>query len=249
MEQKNNNITIPKKEYDNLLKLAEESKKQKTLIWESFDKGENIPVIFSPKDLLKIEEGILKHKYQKNIYGVWMRQRNLTIFYTIYLLGLRPNEACDLRFDDFSLETGLVKIRKETNKQKRERRIPIPRQLLKCLQDYLKFPRHLWKGSPYLFPSAESPYISPGRWKHFFRDVLKSVGLWLPAEFGKTIPPYRSYTLRHTRATELLNKSNMDIHAVANILGHCKLDSTKKYLHNNPRYQEYLKEILESDKY
>lgn len=177
-----------------------------------------------------------------------MKARDTTILMTIYYLALRPKEACSLRFDDFDLKRMVVKIRAETNKQHKEREIPLPEQLFSYLQNYLTLSRtRFWRGSPFLFPSFESNCISSQHWKYTFREkILKPAGLWRPPEHpetGNRTSPFRSYTLRHTRATELLNKTK-DIFLVANVLGHAKLSSTKVYLHKTDDYVEYMRRCL-----
>ena len=90
--------------------------------------------------------------------------------------------------------------------------------------------------------------MSPGRWKHIFREkILKPAGLWLAPEAGSTVTKYRSYTLRHTKATELMNETH-DLFLVANVLGNAKLNSTKVYLHKDKNYIEYMRNRMNSVK-
>jgi integrase len=219
---------------------------QQLLLYEDTVK---LPDIFSQADIKKLVDTLKFSKdYLPNIWGDWMRARDTTILMTIYLLALRPKEACCLRFEDFNSETMTVKIRGENNKTKKDRVLPVPIELLNVFQHYFNFNRaRFWKGSPYLFPSYESIYLSPERWKHLFREkILKPAGLWVkPIDLGtgNKVPKFRSYTLRHTRATELLNKSN-DIFLVANVLGHAKLTSTRVYLHKTDSYVEYMRKNL-----
>ena len=91
----------------------------------------------------------------------------------------------------------------------------------------------------------ETPCISSSTWKKIFREkVLKPMNLWKAPEKGKTIPQIRSYTLRHTRATEILNREH-DLFLLANILGHATLESTKPYLHKDQSYMGYMRKILD----
>jgi len=187
------------------------------------------------------------NKYPNNIWGQWMKMRDSTLLMSIYLLGLRPNEACKLHRDNFNLKEMTVHIRGENNKQKKDRILPIPEKLLKFLKVYFKFPQYLWKGSNFIFPSMENQAIAPQRWKHIFREkVLKPMGKWVPPknERGQGIPKFRSYNLRATRATELLNETKGDIFLVANFLGHADLRSIKKYLPHCSYYQDYLRGAL-----
>lgn len=219
---------------------------QQVLLYEDTKK---LPGIFSQADIGQMFEQIDDSPdYLKTVWGEWMKARDKAILATIYILGLRPGEACGLRFDDFNLKEGTVLIRGENNKVKKDRVLPLPADLLPFYQNYLKFDRiRFWKGSPFLFPSAERQHISAQRWKHTFREkILKPLGLW-EAPVNSTIPKYRSYTLRHTRATELLNKYK-DIFLVANVLGHSKLNSSKVYVHTAEDYREYMRKALTSMK-
>lgn len=216
--------------------------KQQILLYEDVKK---CPEIFSEAEIGAMLEQIDKSlDYLKTAWGEWMKARDKALLMTIYILALRPNEACALRFDDFNLKEGTVLIRGENNKVKKDRVLPLPPDLIPYYQNYFKFERvRFWRGSPYIFPSLESPKLSAQRWKHTFREkILKPLGIW-EAPVNSTIPKYRSYTLRHTRATELLNKYK-DIFLVANVLGHSKLNSTKIYVHKSLDYMEYMRKAL-----
>jgi len=210
--------------------------------------AKTIPEIFGKTEVDKMVMTIMQsHNYPDNIWGEWMKMRDSTLLMSIYLLGLRPNEACSLHKDDFNLKEMTVHIRGTNNKQRKDRILPIPEKLLKFMQVYFEFPQYLWKGSNYLFPSMENEHIAPHRWKHIFREkVLKPMGKWVAPknERGQGIPKFRSYNLRATRATELLDETNGDIFLVANFLGHADLRSIKKYLPHCSYYQDYLRKVL-----
>lgn len=217
---------------------------QQVLLYEDTKK---LPGIFSQADVgMMFDQIDRSNEYLKTDWGQWMKARDKAILATIYILGLRPGEACGLRFDDFNLQDGTVFIRGENNKTKKDRVLPLPPDLIPYYQNYFKFDRlRFWKGSPYLFPSAERQHIAAGHWKFIMREkILKPLGLW-EAPVNSTVPKYRSYTLRHTRATELLNKYK-DIFLVANVLGHAKLNSSKVYVHTAQDYREYMRKALTS---
>lgn len=217
---------------------------EQVLIYEDTKK---LPEIFHHEDLSAMLEQIDNSPdYLKNSWGEWMRARDKALLMTIYALALRPNEACSLRFDNFNLNEGTIKIDGRNNKTKKDRFLPISKEVLPYYENYFKFDRaRFWRGSPYLFPSLEREKISAGRWKHIFREkILKPLGIW-EAPVNSTIPKYRSYTLRHTRATELLNKYK-DIFLVANVLGHSKLNSSKVYVHKSPQYMAYMRKAINS---
>jgi len=211
-----------------------------------------IPEILDDKDINVILNQILiSGKYLNNDWGKFMRYRDITIISTIYILGLRPKEACCLRFDDFNLRNSTVKIRGENNKVRKDRVLPLPKILIEILNIYFQFPRHrFWKGSKYLFPSFKNNHISPERLKHIFREkCLKPLRLWQMPTKSK-IPKIRLYTLRHSRASHILRRQiqkngQPDIYLLSNILGHSDIRSTIVYLHTDEEYQKYMRENLE----
>lgn len=211
-----------------------------------FDDMQHIPRIFGKDDIAKILNVIMRSKklYLKNCWGDWMRHRDKCIMFTIYYCALRPKECCKLLFSDFDLKNGLIFIRGENNKQRKDRVLPIPKALLPHYEEYFKFPKlQFWKGSPYLFPSYMNAYISPERWKHRFREILKEAKIWRPSSSRSKVPPYRSYTLRATAATEMLELINNPF-VVARFLGHSDLRAIKPYLHMTQRMIEGLKNAV-----
>ena len=213
-----------------------------TLLYEETKK---LPFIFTDYEISDMLEIIDNSKdYFDNELGEWMKARDKTILMSSYLLALRPKEACHLHCNDVDVNDATILIRGSNNKTKKDRFLPIPNKLIPHFESYLSYSRiKFWKGSNYLFPSLENEKISPERWKSIFREkILKPLNLWV-APINSTIPKFRSYTLRHTRATQLLNKYKY-IFLVANILGHGRLDSTKIYLHKSKEYVKYMRACL-----
>ena len=211
-----------------------------------------IPSVFSESQInniiqeLGVSDNYWKSKGRKK-WGEFLKMRDICIVATIYLLGLRPKEACCLKFTDFNLRQSYVKIRGCNNKVRKDRILPIPKTLLNFLKIYFQFPKdRFWKGSSYIFPSCQNNHISPERIKYIFREkALKPLGLWEAPEKNK-VPKIRLYTLRHSRASHMLNKQikkhgQPDLHLIANFLGHSDLRSTQVYLHTDEEYFDYMK--------
>jgi len=214
-----------------------------------------LPEIFTEQEVMQIVLQPLKSQdyWTKDGYADWgefFRMRDVCLLATIYLLGLRPKEACCLRFDDFDFRSGNVKIRASSNKVRKERVLPIPATLMKFYRKYLTFPKaRFWKGSKFLFPSFGSEHLSASALKTIMREkILKPLNLWeMPVNSKKS--KFSTYTLRHSRASHLLNKQiqesgQPDIYAIANILGHSDIRSTTVYLHTDKKYQDYLRELM-----
>ena len=183
-------------------------------------------------------------EYLKNIWGKWMKARDKLILKMLFEHALRPKELLRMKFEDIDLKSKTLKIRGENNKVRKDRLIPINQKIAPLFMNYFNFPRWLWKNSEYIFPSFSNSYLSSERWKHIFREkVLKPSGLWIKPE-KPSLCKTRSYTLRHSKATELINKT--DIYTVANILGHGDIRSTKTYLHLNKKIFEHMRQALNS---
>ena len=222
---------------------------KKTLLYNG---TKRLPDIFTESQIDDLLQQIRISKDYKNCdLGNWLKQRDITIIATIYILGLRPREACCLRFDDFNLQNGTVKIYGQNNKTKKDRILPVPKILIDFLKEYFQFPRErFWRGSSYLFPSMENNHISSERLKFIFREkCLKPLKLWQMPTNGK-VSKIRLYTLRHSRASHILKKQieekgQPDLFAIANFLGHGDIRSTQVYLHTDENYMDYLRTQVE----
>lgn len=209
--------------YDTTGKLPEE-------IWNKEDIELMIRIIDESQD------------YLKGIWGDWMRARDKLIVKMLFEHALRPKELLKMKFEDINLQEKTLRVRGENNKVRKDRLLPVNEKIAPLFIEYFSFPRWLWKNSPYLFPSFANQYLSPERWKHIFREkALKPAGLWIKPE-KPSLCKTRSYTLRHSKATELINKT--DIYTVANILGHADIRSTKTYLHLNKAIFEHMRQAL-----
>lgn len=184
-------------------------------------------------------------------WGEFFKLRDVCIVATIYILGLRPKEACCLKFSDFDFKNMWVHISGKNNKCKKDRTIPVPKLLMKFFKPYLSLNKYrFWRGSEYLFPSFENDHISAKTVSGFVREkMLKPAGLWKKPDKGK-VSEFRSYTFRHSRASHMLKKQIKekgiaDLHGIANWLGHSDLRSTTIYLHTDETYMNYLAKMGE----
>lgn len=219
------------------------------LLYKGNTKNRPLPLILNKNDIsnilltLKNSDDYFKKGNSKE-WGKFLKIRDITLIATIYLLSLRPLEACMLRIEDFDFKHSFVRIRGCSNKLKKDRVIPIPKVLYKYLNAYLSYPKfRFWKSSPYLFPSMENNHISSKRIETVLREkALKPLGLW---KLGVS-----TYTLRHSRASHILEKQIKvhkapDLYAIANYLGHADIRSTTVYLHTDKTYMEYLRKNIE----
>lgn len=215
------------------------------LLWDHDYK--KLPQVFKKDHIELMLKAIDRSPKWNNSYGHFLRLRNKAILMLLYHSAARPREICKLKQEDLDKENGVIRISGANNKTKRDRVIPLPPKAVPYIREYFSQPTHYWRGSQYIFPSSENDFLSPERWKHIFREeILKPAGLWLPPEHpetGNKTPPRRSYTLRHTKLSEVMEKSK-DLFLVANLAGHRKLESSKVYLHCSETYMDYMRAAL-----
>ena len=210
---------------------------------------DRLPKIFSGDDIKAIFLTIRDSQdYLKTIWGDWMKTRDSTVISLMLAMGLRPREACWLRFDDFDLNNMTLRIRAENNKVKKERVVPIPDTVIPFITAYLSFNRsRFWRGSPWMFPSLENERMSVETIKGRFRKTLKQAGLWkidYIDKAGRPRPSLHLYSCRHTALTRLFNASGGDLYMTANQAGHASVTSTLKYLHLDDGYREKQRKTL-----
>lgn len=136
-----------------------------------------------------------------------------------YALGLRVSELCALRLEHLDTAADRMCVRVVQGKGAKDRYVPLPSDLLSEIGQY----RRLLKPRGWLFPAAadaERPLHSEQaqRWYWHARDaagITKAGGI---------------HTLRHCYATHLL-EAGVDLHSIAQWLGHRHVSTTARYLH------------------
>jgi integrase/recombinase XerD len=148
-----------------------------------------------------------------------LRDRAMLEF--LYATGLRVSELTGLRLGAVNLTAGFVRT---VGKGDRERVIPVGREALRWLREYLAH------GRPALLKRRESPTLFVGR----RGAALTRQACWAllkrharQAGIGRTVSPH---TLRHSFATHLLERG-ADLRAVQMMLGHADLGTTQIYTH------------------
>ncbi len=131
-------------------------------------------------------------------------------FLTLYLAGLRSNEAKSLTWQDINFERGTIHVMGKGN---RERFVPISNTLRIALFA-------IKKDSGYVFPSRRTG----GK----LVDVRKAIAKAKKAA-GITLT-IRPHLLRHTFATHLL-EAGQDIRYIQALLGHAEISTTQIYTH------------------
>ena len=145
---------------------------------------------------------------------------NHAILETIYGLGLRVSECCNLKTNQVNLEDSFVKIIGKGNK---ERVIPIPDSTVKIMKYYYHNVRPLWlkKATNLFFINQYGRKI----YSEYVEIMLKNS--IIKAGISKDLTPHK---LRHSYATHLL-EGGADLRAIQELLGHADISTTEIYTH------------------
>jgi integrase/recombinase XerC len=150
--------------------------------------------------------------------------RDLAILEVLYSCGIRVSELEALNISSIDFDERLVKVVGKGNK---ERIVPIGRQALDALKNYLAATQYLRRKRG--LDSQKAPLFISFRGD---RLSVRSVGRIIKRyalESGLTseISPH---SMRHTFATHLLD-GGADLRSVQELLGHSSLSTTQKYTH------------------
>lgn len=154
--------------------------------------------------------------------------RNKVMLYLMYASGLRVTELVSLQVHQVHFDTGFLQL---MGKGKKERHVPLPRNMLDLLRSYIDlirphFVKHVAERSDqlYLFPvvyRSTTKAIS----RQLFWLMMKK--LLILAGFTRNVSPH---SLRHSLATHLL-KNGADIRSLQLLLGHESLATIQIYTH------------------
>lgn len=145
---------------------------------------------------------------------------NHAILETIYGLGLRVSECCELKTNQVNLDDGFVKVLGKGNK---ERIIPIPSSTLDLMKRYFMNIRPIWlkKSSNYFFINKFGRKTYSEYVELMLRNSIIEAGI------TKKLTPHK---LRHSYATHLL-EGGADLRVIQELLGHSDISTTEIYTH------------------
>lgn len=145
--------------------------------------------------------------------------RDKLILDIFYQTGIRLSELVNLRLTDLDLQGNTIKV---YGKGKKERLIPISRELVASISYYNGKRDELKTSSEYLFTTSSGNKVYQ---KLVYRIVHKYLSM------VTTLNKKSPHVIRHTFATHLLN-NGADLNSVKEILGHSNLAATQVYTHN-----------------
>lgn len=143
--------------------------------------------------------------------------RTYAIVHLAYALGLRPVEISRITFDDISFKKGELAL--PHRKAHNPIILPLPDQTIKAVAAYVLKARPK-STSRHIFLKHFFPYtpIGAGRVTQSIAMAMKQAGL-----------DASGYWLRHTYAQQLLHMG-YPIREIKEMLGHDRIDSTRRYL-------------------
>jgi len=148
-------------------------------------------------------------------------KRDTAMLALLYASGMRVSELVSLNLGDVDTEGDFVRC---FGKGHKERLIPIYRQAVLALEEYLKEGRpHLARNDDEkaLFLNRRGERLTrQGLWQ-ILKGYAKSAGL------DEEITPH---TLRHSFATHMLS-GGADLRSVQELLGHANISTTQVYTH------------------
>jgi len=145
--------------------------------------------------------------------------RDAAMLELMYSSGLRLAELVGLNLDDVDRGDALLRV---TGKGSKQRDLPVGRQALRALADWLRArPGLATPEEPALFVSQRGRRLSPRAVQKRFRERGITAGL------ARGVHPHM---LRHSFASHLLESSG-DLRAVQELLGHADISTTQIYTH------------------
>jgi integrase/recombinase XerD len=169
------------------------------------------------------------YEQQKNdrgiVYYEAMQLRDRAMLCIFYGCGLRRNEVYHLDINDIHFEKSVVHVRK--GKGYKERKVPITKQSIEHLQNYL------YDARPYFCNDKNEAFFVTHYGKRLggtmmLRRLQQLIQLTGNAELIQK--DIHLHTLRHSIATHLL-QNGMKLERIKEFLGHSSLESTQIYTH------------------
>lgn len=153
----------------------------------------------------------------------WKGRTEHLVMQLFYNTGMRQAELVGLKESQVDKSNSQVKVLGKGNK---ERVIPINRELVDLVTQYIKDKRREFEKF-----DAEYVLINEKGKKLYPKYVYNTVKKYLSQKDVTTIDKRSPHVLRHTFATHLMN-NGADINAVKELLGHSSLAATQVYTHN-----------------
>ena len=172
-----------------------------------------------PKALPRAEiDGVLKGPPRGDAtFAAALTLRDRALLEVLYAGGVRVSEVCGIKTEDLKLDLGYVLVRGKGDK---ERIVPLGREALEVLREYLKDAR------PQLAAGRASVLV-------FIARGAKGISrkrVWQMVRAAGGAGHVSPHMLRHSCATHMV-ENGADLRTVQTILGHADISTTQVYTH------------------
>jgi integrase/recombinase XerC len=154
-----------------------------------------------------------------NFPNNWQGNTQKLIIELLYNTGMRLSEVINLKISQLDFNYSHIKVLGKGNK---ERIVPISKELLLLLQDYLEQRKSIDTAIDNVFITQKGKVLNARTVYGFVKQYLSLV---------TTVQKKSPHVLRHSFATHLMN-NGADLNAVKELLGHSSLAATQVYTHN-----------------
>ena len=189
---------------------------------------ENIrPKLVSSSDFLIALQAIGSKDGRFEPHGFWR-----LLLATLALTAMRRSQLVGLKWSDINLsDEPIMLLRGETSKTGREYEAPVCDLLFPLLVEFRRRARAAWTGSTIGFDNSQvfnlHLHLSGVQDKSSLtRDCVSSFFRRLARDSSTVISAHR---LRHRAATHLL-RDGLDLRHVQDLLGHCTINTTQRYV-------------------
>jgi len=176
--------------------------------------SKRLPQFVDKKDITTLLEHV-------EFPDTWDGKTQRLLIQLFYNTGMRQAELVGLKEIHIGLHNSTIKVLGKGNK---ERVIPVSKQLMDQMQDYMSSKKNNFEvfDKVFLLVTAHGKKLYP---RYVYTAVNKYLGM------VTTIDKKSPHVLRHTFATHLMN-NGADLNAVKELLGHSSLAATQIYTHN-----------------
>ena len=174
--------------------------------------SKRLPVFIDEKGMSKLFDGF---EFDHGFAGL----RDRMVLSVFYSTGIRLSELIELKVNDVDLLNGQIKVLGKRNK---ERLVPLTRELIKDLKEYISLKDEQEFKVVNLF-------VTNSGGKLYQKFVYRMVNYYLSSV--SSVVKKSPHVLRHTFATHMLN-NGADLNAIKELMGHSSLSATEVYTHN-----------------
>jgi integrase/recombinase XerC len=172
--------------------------------------GKHLPSFLTKSEMTKL----INFNYKKDEKGL----RNKAIIEMLYSSGIRVSELVSIKIRDLDFFEKMVKV---LGKGKKERIIPVTKEALKSVENYLFFRKYPKMPESSVFLNLKGKPITQ-RGIQYILDRLS-----IETELYRKLTPHM---LRHSFATHFL-ENGMNLRYLQQMLGHSNLSTTEIYTH------------------